>query len=90
MGFRLWDPIGVADYEGCEDEYDSYLLQALESLRRGEDHGKVTSYLVGVEIGPMGLSPSPFATERAGALVDELIVLAASLADGPLRMRNAN
>ncbi len=86
MGFRLWDPIGVADYEGCEDEYETYLLQAFGSLRRGEDPSKVTSYLVGIEIGHMGLSPSPFATERAGALVDELAAYAASLQNGPLRI----
>lgn len=40
-----WDPIGVSDCEGAEDEYDRYALQVVKMLGEGADVAAISSYL---------------------------------------------
>lgn len=48
------------------DEYDSYLMEAAERLRRGDGPSNVANYLVKMERQHMGLSgPFAFAIIRA-------------------------
>lgn len=55
----MWDPIGLADSDCPRDEYDSYLLQVVGRLRRGETVEKVTEYLLAVERDLMGVGKAP-------------------------------
>jgi hypothetical protein len=40
-----WDPIGVSDCEGAEDEYDRYALQVVKMLGEGADEAAIATYL---------------------------------------------
>ncbi len=86
IGWRLWDPIGLADEngscgEGCADEYDGYLLHVVSMLYRGSSKDEATTYLVGIVSDHMGLSvvDSDAAAATARAIADYLT----SLSDGP-------
>ena len=88
IGWEVWDPIGLmgADKkwsdEDCQpfaNEYDAYLLQAAERLRRGEEEQDVARYLATIEVEHMGLG-GPF----QGAMNRAKQVVAAILADTEL------
>lgn len=62
IGWRLWDPIGLAYPdgtwdEGAADEYDHYLLRAITLLRRNTIPSKVVTYLDRISSEAMGLGP---------------------------------
>jgi hypothetical protein len=75
IGWSAWDPIGLKGIEGgwegsaAADEYDTYLLHVTRSLQRGEPDNVLVDYLVVIETGHMGLSPTPTARARAEATV---------------------
>ena len=66
-----WDPIGVAGIPEAADEYDSYLGQIAERLRRGESGDEIGDYLTWVEEEWMGLRPT--SRERARELGARLV-----------------
>lgn len=76
IGWRLWDPIGLNGHDGppaeAIDEYDSYLLQAVEMLREGKSLNDVIATLVDIESEHMALGESPDTEERATQTVLEL------------------
>jgi hypothetical protein len=66
IGWRDWDPIGLDGLEDRpDDEYDSYLLQAVGRLRHGATDEDVADYLATIEAEYMGLGDSPDARRRA-------------------------
>jgi len=80
IGWRNWDPIGLKDLEGnADDEYDSYLLQAIGMLWNGTGPEEVAAYLVWAEIEYMGLAKGHQSGERAKATVEALDAYAAEL-----------
>jgi len=54
-----WDPIGVADMEGAEDEYDGYVPGVLGVISRGGDEAAVVAFLRGIERERMELPDLP-------------------------------
>lgn len=50
-----WDPIGIRDCEGAQDEYDSYAFELFTMLSSGADVDQVASYLDGIEAEHMAL-----------------------------------
>jgi hypothetical protein len=61
-----WDPIGVADCEGAEDEYDSYVPGVLGVISQGGGEVAVVEFLRRVERERMELPDLPPAgAERA-------------------------
>lgn len=90
IGWKLWDPIGLADEhgscgEGCADEYDSYLLHVVSMLCRNCSKNEATTYLVEIASDHMGLSAvdPDAAAATAHAIADYLT----SLPDGPKTVR---
>lgn len=86
IGWKLWDPIGLADDagspgEGCADEYDRYLLHVVSMICRGGSKNEATAYLTGIASEHMGLSvvDAGAAAATSHAIADYLT----SLADGP-------
>jgi len=61
IGWRLWDPIGLAELEGASrwevaDEYDQYLLHVADMVRAGASVDEAAAYLVDIASEHMGLS----------------------------------
>lgn len=50
-----WDPIGIRDCEGAQDEYDSYAFELFTMLSAGADVDRVASYLDTIESDHMAL-----------------------------------
>ena len=59
-----WDPIGVGDVPGAEDEYDSYISEVYGLLVRREPRHKLVDFLWWVETDHMGLRGNRQRTER--------------------------
>ena len=47
--FRQWDPIGVYDIDGLDDEYRAYLPGFWELVRLGSPEAEVIEYLAKIE-----------------------------------------
>jgi hypothetical protein len=94
IGWSQWDPIGLSqlgnDYwkDGgpCADEYDSYLLQVVERLRRGEPRPAIVAYLEDIEVDYMGLGPGGSTRARADRTVAAIAEYLSSLPAGPLKV----
>lgn len=88
IGWRDWDPIGLADSSCPRDEYDSYLLQAVSRLRQGQTVDQVAEYLEKIASEHMGLGPSTpasrAASERTATLINHYL---AGFPVGPLTVR---
>lgn len=88
IGWKEWDPIGLADSSCPRDEYDSYLLQAVSRLRQGQTVDQVADYLENIASEHMGLGASTAASraasERTVTLIDSYL---AGFPSGPLRVR---
>jgi hypothetical protein len=54
-----WDPIGVSDCEGAEDEYDSYAMHVFTMLANGADAAAIGDYLNWVVTSRMSLRGNP-------------------------------
>lgn len=89
IGWSLWDPVGLGHGDGglCADEYDSYLLQVVSRLRRGETHDAVAAYLEEMEISHLGLSRAFNTDMRAAATVAAISDYLMTFPPGPLRVR---
>jgi hypothetical protein len=69
---REWDPIGVTDIAGAQDEYDSYIGKIHGMLIRHEPRHKVVDHLWWIEAHYMGLAGNRHRTE---AIADRLLEL---------------
>ncbi len=86
IGWKLWDPIGLADdegspSEGCADEYDGYLLHVVSMICRGGSKNEATAYLNDIASKHMGLSV--IHPEAAAATSHAIAEYLTSLPDGP-------
>lgn len=79
IGWEYWDPIRLLDEDGdwrdepgFADEYDTYLIEATERLRRGDSDADVVEYLVAIESGFMALGIGPDTRPRAMAVVGQI------------------
>jgi hypothetical protein len=88
IGWREWDPIGLAG-SGCPpDEYDRYLLQVVNRLRRGDSVREVADYLDNIGAEWMGLGPSTAASRvSAETTVLQIKGYLDTLPPGPLKVR---
>lgn len=63
IGWSLWDPIGLSgisnDWRGepYEDEYDRYLIIALEMVINGSPTGEIVDNLFQIQSQYMGMEP---------------------------------
>lgn len=95
IGWSLWDPIGLMEISdgdwqdggACADEYDTYLLQVVGKLRRGEPESEVVAYLEDTETGHIGLTPNETMRSRAEATVAAIGEYLAAFPPGPLKVR---
>jgi hypothetical protein len=62
-----WDPIGVSDCVGAEDEYDSYATQVFTMLASGADTAAIGNYLSWVVTSRMSLIDNPEVTRAIAA-----------------------
>jgi hypothetical protein len=86
IGWREWDPIGLRDGskfgpDGCEDEYDQYLLHVVSLLTRGGMRSEATAYLEDVAADRMSLGFR--VPERAKQTVDAIAGYLKELPDSP-------
>ena len=51
----IWDPIGVSGVPEARDEYQSYLPQVFELVRKNQSEEKIASYLGMIASERMGL-----------------------------------
>lgn len=65
IGWKDWDPIGLAGSGCTADEYDSYLLQVVSRLRRGDAVAEVAEYLIGIASEHMGLGEGSSSARNA-------------------------
>jgi hypothetical protein len=73
IAWRQWDPIGLYGLENTpDDEYDSYVLQAVGRLWDGATEDEVTDFLIGIEADYMGLGHRDGIKERARGVVRAL------------------
>ena len=81
IGWSLWDPIGLLsperlwesdDCRAFADEYDSYLLEVADQLRRGASDAEVVGYLAQIEAEHMGLGTSDDTILRAHSVVNAI------------------
>lgn len=73
IGWSLWDPIGLADHRAnCDDEYDDYLVYAVDALQRGASVEDVARYLTVIEAEHMLLGARASALSRATATAEAI------------------
>ncbi|WP_037316223.1 hypothetical protein [Ruegeria halocynthiae] len=83
IGWSLWDPIGLnytmGGWKGqpFEDEYDTYLVKAVEILRNQLDANEVGDYLFFIETEHMGLAPAVGGVETRAKLLALVQVISA-------------
>jgi len=89
IGWTDWDPIGLAEMKNWpRDEYDSYLLQVVSRLRRGETVAEVAMYLYRVAAENMGLGKGASADLKAAeTTVVHIQDYLATLQPGPPSVR---
>lgn len=75
IGWDLWDPVQLNGSAGgwrrsnAADEYDRYLLRAVDYVQNGKPDAAPVDYLVSIETEHMGLTDLPAARMRAQATV---------------------
>ncbi|MGA7805456.1 hypothetical protein [Bradyrhizobium sp.] len=72
-----WDPIGVSDCEGAEDEYDRYALRVFRMLGEEADANAIARYLTSLVTSSMGLRGNP---EKDRAIAAKAVAIHASKA----------
>lgn len=94
IGWDHWDPIGIRSFdtddwkENAADEYDSYLIQVVSKLHRGETTEDVVAYLDWIGSDYMGLGPVTDEDHRASvATVEAILGYLKTLPDGALGVR---
>ena len=68
--FEDWDPIPVNYNQNLVDEYDDYIPQVREALRRGIDEDGLTSLLAEIAVHTIGVKAEP---ERCRAAARKLV-----------------
>lgn len=66
---REWDPIGVRDYPGAEDEYDSYAFRIFTGLKSRAIEDDVARYLDWAQTENMGLPLTADANRKIAARI---------------------
>ena len=74
---RGWDPIGVAEEPGAQDEYDSYVGAVYRLLASNASEQQIAAHLGEIEAEYMGLPPRDPATLLP--VVRELMALSIGL-----------
>jgi hypothetical protein len=69
---REWDPIGVNNMVGTQDEYNDYVEGILRMLESGADQAEITQHLHYLEYDYMGLSQSRGRNESVAARLLEV------------------
>ncbi len=74
-----WDPLGVADPSGVDDEYDSYVNGIVVLMKSPEKklQSELIAYLTYVEAEWMGLGPSDSRPGRLQGVVMKVVALGA-------------
>jgi hypothetical protein len=86
IGWRCWDPIGLAPPgPGFGDEYDLYLLELAAMLRGGAAADAAVRYLIGIETGHMGIGAGETGAARARTTVDAVSAYLSRLDAGAAR-----
>ncbi|MGN8172537.1 hypothetical protein [Agrobacterium sp. 22117] len=67
-----WDPIGIKDFDGAQDEYDSYVRPLCDLIFEGASEDAFYRYLLWAEVDHMGL---PLEGNRASAIAKKLFSL---------------
>ncbi|WP_245440228.1 hypothetical protein [Mesorhizobium sp. Z1-4] len=67
-----WDPIGINDQAGADDEYDAYAGRLHALLASGSSARDIEAYLIRIETTEMGLVPN---RERARRVAELLVQL---------------
>ncbi len=67
-----WDPIGVRDIPGAENEYDGYASIITEMIRQKKSRTDIFNYLWWAETENMGLIGD---RQRTNMFVDRLLLL---------------
>jgi hypothetical protein len=70
-----WDPIGVRNHQGAEDEYDDYVAKVYVMLMDEESGESINSYLWDIATRYIGCSPSPDLAERCERVAEKLVAL---------------
>ncbi len=78
IGWRHWNPIGLKQHGGADDEYDGYLLKVADMVRGDQSDETAARYLVWVESEHMGMGM------RADTYARVLATIAAIRADDQL------
>lgn len=76
---KEWDPIGVADEPGAQDEYDSYVGEVYTLLIRHEPRHTLVDHLWRIETEHMGLAGNRRHTET---IADRLLSLRGDMEAG--------
>ena len=50
-----WDPFGVSDTPEAADEYDSYIGDVYELIKRDASASEISAYLCKIEVDQMGM-----------------------------------
>ena len=67
-----WDPIGINDQAGADDEYDAYAGRLHALLASGLSARDIEAFLIRIEADQMGLAPN---RERARHIAELLVQL---------------
>jgi len=82
IGWTEWDPMGLADGgvapDQAQDEYDTYLLEAVAMLQRGVARNEITGYLEAIEREHIGLDEAHDTHGRVSRTVVALEAMIAS------------
>lgn len=57
---KEWDPIGVADVDEAQDEYDSYVPSFVDMLMHGATENEILDHLTWIEVARIGLESDFF------------------------------
>ena len=71
--WKDWDPIGVNDYGGLDNEYSGYVPSVVKLLREGADINKITKLLHHHATVNMGLSTRIVESENAAEKLHKLV-----------------
>jgi hypothetical protein len=69
---RVWDPVGIADQDEAQDEYDAYVGQVYKRLVRDEPEDALFEYLWWLETECMGFIGDRGRTESTVAALLKL------------------
>jgi hypothetical protein len=66
---EFWDPIGVRNTKGAEDEYIQYANDIYEIIRHSKSHAELFEYLWELQTEHMGLRGNRIKTEEFARLL---------------------